>query len=339
MREIPLRFILRNMNIGALEQWYQNHQRDLPFRHTKDPYAIWVSEVMLQQTQMESVLPYYARFMNRFPTIESLAKATLEDVLTLVQGIGYYRRFKLLYLGAQYLLQVHQGIFPTTYQEVRSIPGVGEYTSGAIMSIAFNQPYAAMDGNVIRVISRLLGIEENTSVSSTRKKIHSIHQTFIEQATPRIYTQAVMELGALICKPQSPLCEKCPLKTECVALKEGLIHRIPSSDKVITIKQRKFVTFIVWRDNHLAFIPSKNALLEGMYLLPQVERERKQDETLIDTFFHVFSHQKWTMDVVEVDDFDDKDIQWIHRDNIDSIPIPQAHKKIVKTILVAKKSV
>ena len=167
--------------IHELETWYQTHQRDLPFRHTKDAYAIWVSEVMLQQTQMDTMLPYYERFMNEFPTVDHLAKASLEHVLTIVQGIGYYRRFKLMHQGAKYIVEMYQGTIPNQYDHVRSIPGVGDYTAGAIMSIAFHAPYAATDGNVIRVLSRYYGISTNLTLQKERKSLHAIHKHFHDQ--------------------------------------------------------------------------------------------------------------------------------------------------------------
>ena len=327
------------MNVLNLETWFKKHQRDLPFRHTQDPYTIWVSEVMLQQTQMETVLPYFRRFMERFPTLQSLATSSLETVLTLVQGMGYYRRFKLLHQGALYILEQHQGKFPTTYEDVSKIPGVGEYTAGAIMSIAYNQPYAATDGNVLRVLSRLYGIEENIALPKEKKQIHILHQQNVEKSTPRIYTQAVMELGALICRPSQPKCKQCPLQQECYAYLNQKTDLLPKIERKQTMEERFFQTFWLVRDGKLAFVQSQGPLLEGMYLLPQIEKNTFSHSPKELFFRHQFSHQRWHMHLFEVNEIQPQKLQWIPLDKLDTIPIPQAHKKIVKHMLLNQKSV
>jgi A/G-specific adenine glycosylase len=277
--------------------------------------------------------------MERFPTIQSLAEASLESVLTLVQGMGYYRRFKLLHQGAHYLLLNHSGVFPHTYEEVANIPGVGDYTSGAIMSIAFNQPYAATDGNVLRVLARLYGIKENIASVKERKKIHRLHQQNIEQATPNLYTQAVMELGALICRPMQPKCEQCPLSQTCVAYQKKETDLIPNIERKQVIHDRFFITYEIIRFGKLAFIQSQGPLLEGMYLLPQKEVKPFVKQSRDTLFTHQFSHQQWFMDLVETKDTKLDNLIWIPLDEIETIPIPQAHKKIVKFIVAKQKSV
>lgn len=333
MRESDERFILSVMNVQDLENWYRVHQRDLPFRHTSDPYTIWVSEVMLQQTQMETVLPYFQRFMNRFPTVETLAEASLETVLTLVQGMGYYRRFKLLHQGALYILSHHKGHFPNTYEDVSKIPGVGAYTSGAIMSIAFNQPFAATDGNVLRVLARFYGVKENLSRPKERNKIHQKHQGNIQLATPKIYTQAVMELGALICRPIQPRCEECPLKKDCYARKHNQTQSLPNIERKQNVLTRYFHTFWLVQNNKIGFIRSKGPLLEGMYLLPQQEVEMFEAEDQAKLFIHQFSHQTWKMKLVQNKTFASSELIWVSVEEMATIPLPQAHKKIVKYML------
>lgn len=320
------------MLINEIENWYNKQHRDLPFRHTHDPYTIWISEVMLQQTQMETMIPYFKRFMERFPNVMELAKASLNEVLVVVQGIGYYRRFKLLHQGAIFLVETHQGVFPSTYAEVRSIPGIGEYTAGAIMSIAFNQPYAATDGNVIRVLSRYYGLKENLTLASERKKLHARHQQNIEHSTPRIYTQAVMELGALVCKPKSPHCEACPLQSQCFAFHHNLMEELPKLEKKQKQKVRYWKTF-VWIEQHkIALVRNEEALLEGMFLLPQEEIEKPID-TSTQLFKHIFSHQTWLMDVTRNQPPNLETVTWVDLDELHRFPIPRAHQKILKTIL------
>jgi A/G-specific adenine glycosylase len=264
------------MNSLPLQKWFINHQRDLPFRHTTNPYLIWVSEVMLQQTQMDTMLPYYERFMNQFPTVYVLAQASLEHVLTLVQGIGYYRRFKLLHQGAKYIVEMYQGTIPNQYDLVRSIPGVGDYTAGAIMSIAFHAPYAATDGNVIRVLSRYYGISTNLTLQKERKRLHAIHQHNIENAQPYTYTQAVMELGALVCKPVQPACSQCPIQKTCYAFQHNMVQKLPILEKKVKHTQILFHTCMWIKNNRLALVKNNRSLLEGMYLLPQIEVDASQ---------------------------------------------------------------
>jgi len=176
-----------------LFNWYQANKRDLPFRHTDNPYHIWVSEVMLQQTQVDTMLPYYESFLKVYPTIQTLADAQIEDVLRLVQGIGYYRRFRLLHKGAKYVIEHYGGKVPDDYFKVLKIPGIGAYTAGAIMSIAFHKPYPATDDNVIRVLSRVKMLEDDFRLEKNRKKLNKMNKELIEASgDPYLYTQSMM---------------------------------------------------------------------------------------------------------------------------------------------------
>jgi A/G-specific adenine glycosylase len=335
------------MQIKRLETWFLNHQRPLPFRQHPTPYGIWVSEVMLQQTQMETVLRYYGSFMKRFPTIQSLAKATQEQVLTEVQGLGYYRRFRLLHQGAQYILEKHHGGFPNQYKDVINIPGVGAYTAGAIMAIAFNQPYPATDGNVIRVLSRFYGKKEDMRLASSRKVIDDLHGQLVKKAHPNIYIQAVMELGALVCRPVQPRCEVCPLQSSCVAYQSKQTDVIPVLSKIKKTKTREWQTLVIVKDKHVLMIKNKVELLKDMYLLPQWEVSLDGVENLLNinqfkptsllkikTYKHIFTHQTWLMDVYQLKVKQgtlDQGV-WIHQDELQHIPIPEAHQKIIRDI-------
>jgi A/G-specific adenine glycosylase len=335
------------MQIKRLENWFLHHQRQLPFRQNATPYGIWVSEVMLQQTQMETVLRYYASFMQRFPTIQSLAKATQEQVLTEVQGLGYYRRFRLLHQGAQYILEKHRGEFPNQYADVIQIPGVGHYTAGAIMAIAFNQPYPATDGNVIRVLSRFYGKKEDMRLGRSRRVIDDLHGQLVKQANPNVYIQAVMELGALVCRPVQPRCKDCPLQSSCVAFQSKQTEVIPFLSKLKTSKHREWQTLVIIKDNHLLMIKNKEELLKDMYMLPQWEDSIDVVENLLNknqfkptslvsikTYQHVFTHQTWRMDVYQLKVKEGEIAQgaWIHQDDLQKIPIPEAHQKIIRDI-------
>ena len=198
--------------------WYNRGHRDLPWRNTRDPYKIWVSEIMLQQTRVEAVRSYYARFMEDFPTVHRLAAAPLDQVLKDWEGLGYYSRARNLHKAAGQI--VDRGGFPTTYEEIRSLSGIGDYTAGAICSIAYNQPAAAVDGNVLRVIARLYAYGEDILDTKAKRQItrwvieHIPESTSYEKG-PCAYTQALMELGAMVCIPKAPRCEKCPLREDC----------------------------------------------------------------------------------------------------------------------------
>ncbi|MEY3431583.1 MAG: A/G-specific adenine glycosylase [Bacillota bacterium] len=333
------------MNLPGLLQWFKHHQRDLPFRIKPSPYGIWISEVMLQQTQMDTVLKYYASFLKRFPNIQSLARASLEEVLTEVQGLGYYRRFRLMHEGAKYIAKQHQGIFPSTFETVMAIPGVGLYTAGAIMAIAYNQPYSATDGNVIRVLSRYYGVKKDMRLPASKRHINDLHQKLVLQTNPRNYIQAVMELGALVCRPVKPSCEKCPLQKECYAFQNGKPEALPIITKTTKVKVREWKTFMILQGEKILMRKNKTNLLKDFYLLPQWETKLEEvEQWLIDNHFkpihlsnpqafqHQFTHQTWIMEVyqLKVKSGQDSEGEWIPIQSLNTIPIPEAHQKIIR---------
>ena len=199
---------------AALLRWYDRHKRDLPWRRTRDPYAIWVSETMLQQTQVATVLPYYHRFMEAFPSVEALDRASLDAVRSVWSGLGYYRRAANLKQAARVLVSRHGGRLPADHQALLRLPGIGQYTAGAVMSIAFDRPYAAPDGNLRRVYARLLGLDGI-------KPIEEAAERMVSRSRPGDFNQAVMELGATVCLPAAPLCDRCPLAHWCRARTTG----------------------------------------------------------------------------------------------------------------------
>ena len=303
------------MEIEKLEAWYVKNRRELPFRLFKDPYRIWVSEIMLQQTQVDTVLPYYERFLKAYPTVVELANTSEEVLHKMVEGLGYYRRFGNMLLAARDIVEKHAGNFPSTYDEIRALPGIGKYTAGAILSIAYNQPYSALDGNVIRVLSRYLSIKGDMRQEKNRKQLDAINQSLIEKAHPEIYTQAIMELGALVCKPTHPLCADCPLHDTCTAFLHHAVDDFPEISKTKAKKIIPYVTFILKHEDKLYLKKREENLLKGMYLYPQVEAENLQKA--LDSmersgvilslskhrgiYKHVFSHQTWVMDVYEAE--------------------------------------
>jgi A/G-specific adenine glycosylase len=210
-----------------LLDWYDENARDLPFRRTRDPYAIWVAEVMLQQTRVETVLPYYAKFLARFPDVKSLADAELEEVLAHWSGLGYYRRARLLHAGAKHVAELHDSVVPRDPEAIRAIPGVGAYTTGAIASQAFDLPEALVDGNVARVMARLFLIESDTKKGRGLVDAWSRARELVKGPRPGALNNALMELGATVCVPREPRCLLCPVRAECRARKEGRERELP----------------------------------------------------------------------------------------------------------------
>jgi A/G-specific adenine glycosylase len=211
----------------SLLGWYRRAARDLPWRRDPTPYRVWVSEIMLQQTRVETVVPYFERFLRRFPTIEALAAAPLDAVLEAWSGLGYYRRARLLHAGARHVAERHGGGFPEDADDVLSLPGVGRYTAGAIRSIALGQRAAILDGNVTRVLARVFGIEGDVSRPSTSGALWALAARVVERGRPGDVNQAQMELGALVCLPRAPRCAACPCAAGCVALAGNRVHELP----------------------------------------------------------------------------------------------------------------
>src|SRR5271157_1728605 len=200
--------------------WYRQHKRDLPWRRTEDPYRIWISEIMLQQTRVAAVLPYYPRFLELFPDVRALARAPEQTLLAAWAGLGYYSRARNLQKAAKYIVEL--GEFPRTYSSLRELPGVGDYTGAAVASIAFGLPHAVMDGNVARVMSRLMAEAGDIKSDAVRRRLRALAEVLLDRRHPGEFNQALMELGATVCVPKRPLCESCPVRLYCEARKQGL---------------------------------------------------------------------------------------------------------------------
>ena len=355
-----------------LLQWFIYNQRVLPFRETRDPYRIWVSEIMLQQTQVDTVIPYYNRFMNRFPTVFALAKASEDEVFKLWEGLGYYSRAKNLLKCAKQLVNEYHGVFPKDYQAVLKLPGIGPYTAGAVLGIAYNLPYPAVDGNVMRVISRLYDMEEDISHSKTRgifeKKVLEIMPEDV-----RNFNQALMELGALVCLPKNPHCENCPLSELCLARKHGTISLRPVKTKKIVNEKLYAAVGIIKKDNKFLLVNNNAGLLSGLWGFPILEAAEAETSegrllthiqeklgfhinaiTPIGEAKHVFTHKTWQMRgyLVEVeadlytgsaavtleDNLDRvhetySDWIWAEREAISNYAVSTALKQIIKLII------
>ncbi|AFM40121.1 A/G-specific DNA-adenine glycosylase [Desulfosporosinus acidiphilus SJ4] len=274
-----------------LLSWYQVKKRDLPWRKTKDPYTIWVSEVMLQQTQVKTVIPYYERFLQRFPNIKKLGESSIEEVLTEWRGLGYYVRARRMWEGAQYLLAQRAGKMPGNYDQLLKVPGIGKYTAGAIASIAFKEKVSAIDGNVLRVMSRLLAwVEPIESIKSYRyfdQRIAAWQSVF----DPGDFNQALMELGAIICTPQKPNCLECPLLEVCRGKKQGNVLLYPVKRIKSQRQEVTRLTFVLRQRNEI-YLQKRPAdgLLASLWELPGVEilpEDSREDD------FSTFSQADW----------------------------------------------
>jgi len=256
-----------------LLDWYDHHKRDLPWRQTNDPYPIWVSEIMLQQTRVETVLPYYGKFLQRFPTVEALARAEVEEVLGAWSGLGYYKRARLLHQAARQIVENRGGLLPEDVKDLRKLPGIGAYTAAAIGSMAFGLVEPAIDGNVERVMSRYLGIEADPKRGEARKQVAAGARGLIDRQRPGDSNQALMELGATHCRPRGPLCSRCPLGTTCQAKSVGdpEAFPVPRSRPAVT-RVRRQVAVVQNLGKVLLFRrPDTSELLAGMWELPWVE--------------------------------------------------------------------
>ena len=255
---------------APLLAWYQKNKRDLPWRHTKDPYKIWLCEIIMQQTRVAQGLAYYNRFVETFPTPADLAAATQDQVLKLWQGLGYYSRARNLHAAAQSM----HGKFPPTYAGVRALKGVGDYTAAAICSIAYNMPYAVVDGNVYRVLARVFGIRTPIDSTDGKKQFTALAQALLDKKHPGDYNQAIMDFGAMVCTPQAPQCTACPLANICQARKEGTVEKLPIKAQKTKISTRYF-HYIYVEQGKFTWLHQRGPgdVWQNLYELPLVETD------------------------------------------------------------------
>lgn len=274
-----------------IEIWYEANGRDLPWRNTKDPYLILLSELILQQTQVCQGTDYYLQFAEKFPTAEHLANANEEEVMRMWQGLGYYSRARHLHAAAKRIAS--EGCFPRDYTFVRGLPGVGEYTAAAIMSFAFDEPYAVIDGNVGRVLARYAGISEPIDTTQGKKLLRVLADEMLDKQRPALYNQAIMDFGALLCKPAAPLCESCPLAENCQALQQHIVDKLPYKSKRPTVRDR-YLTYIYARTADGKTVLRRRGrgdIWQGLFEFPLIESEKPltiaEAEEKIKDIFHV----------------------------------------------------
>ncbi len=274
-----------------LAEWYNASKRDLPWRSTSDPFAIWISEVILQQTRVDQGTPYYHRFLEAFPTVQHLAAASEDEVLKLWEGLGYYSRARNLHAAAKQVVANFNGQFPDSYEALRSLKGIGPYTAAAVGSIAFGLPVACVDGNVTRVLARFHGITSPVDENSTIKAIHAMAQEALDTSAPSTHNQAMMELGATVCVPKGAKCGACPLQNRCAALRMDIVEEIPVKGKKVKVRERCF--------NYLAITDGRQTLIkrreegdiwQGLYEFPMVESDRPMQPDAVLSILGVEGH-------------------------------------------------
>ncbi|MFT4416711.1 A/G-specific adenine glycosylase [Fredinandcohnia humi] len=359
---------LENFSIEQFQadliNWFEAEQRDLPWRKDQDPYKVWVSEIMLQQTRVETVIPYFTNFVTSFPTIESLAHADEEKVLKAWEGLGYYSRVRNLHAAVKEVAEKYDGQVPNTVEGISSLKGVGPYTTGAILSIAYGVPEPAVDGNVMRVLSRILSIWDDIGKPKTRQLFEEIVRELISKENPSAFNQGLMELGALICIPGNPACLLCPVQGHCRAFAEGVQKELPVKSKkkaptalsmsAVVLKNEKGQLVIHKRPSkgllaNLWEFPNHESMIEfstqkeqlSDFLKNEFGIEAKLGEAFT-TIQHVFSHLIWNITVFDGTLFGDvketDTVKLVDQEEIKQYTFPVSHQKILKSFLEHEKA-
>jgi A/G-specific adenine glycosylase len=347
--------------LDALLPWYDDARRDLPWRKTRDPYAVWVSEMMLQQTQVATVLGYYERWMKRFPTVKALASAVEDDVLHAWQGLGYYSRARNLWRGARAVVSEHGGRIPRTAAALRALPGIGPYSAGAIASIAFGERAPLVDGNVVRVLCRVFGLRGDPSRSPLKTELWDIAGRLVPEDRPGDFNQALMELGATVCTPRAPRCEGCPLRKGCTARRDGLVERLPELPKRTESVAVPRAAAVVERGGKVLCVrvPDGAARWAGMWQMPNADvasdetaeaaasravREAAgfsvhSGERLL-RVRHSVTHHRITLDVFRCEArggnaraVGASAVAWIAPARLDELAMPSAHRRIAQFLV------
>ncbi len=345
---------------SKLLNWYNTNKREMPWRSDPVPYKVWISEMMLQQTQVDTVIPYFLRFHEAFPTLKDLAEAPQEAVLKLWEGLGYYSRARNLHKAAQFIHKELNGVFPNTYEQLQTLPGIGPYCSAAIASIAFNEPVPVVDGNVLRVFTRFWGIFEDIRQPKVRVLLFEKLKPYVAAAKPSDFNQAIMELGALICKPKTPKCTECPFQDDCVAFQTSTVDQLPVKAKSPKVPHYTIAVGIIWHENQILIGKRKeDQMLGGLWEFPG--GKQKENETLENTVKreileetgltvsvgdeiavvkHAYSHFKITMHAFncryvsgEAMPKTTDELRFVNVKDLNRYPFPKANKVIVNTLL------
>lgn len=340
---------MKNVFSSRILEWYESYGRNLPWRHTKDPYCIWVSEVILQQTRVAQGMSYYHRFLESFPNVEALASASEEQVLLLWQGLGYYSRARNMHAAAKQIVEI--GGFPSDFKQILSLKGVGEYTASAIASFAFDEPRAVVDGNVYRVLSRYFGVDSPIDSPAGKKTFNTLAQEVMDVSMPALYNQAIMDFGALQCIPKGVDCHACPLQETCVAFHEQSVQFLPRKERNVKIRKRYF-TYIYIRNSHNEVLIEQRKekdIWHHLYQLPLIESDHPlshidvaemfpQSEVFfcVSPIVHQLTHQRIIAQCVKIESAPDsflKNRQWVSIASLHEYVFPQLLLRILDKIL------
>ncbi|WP_214818367.1 A/G-specific adenine glycosylase [Exiguobacterium sp. s131] len=318
-----------------LVTWFNREKRDLPWRHAKNPYRVWVSEVMLQQTRVDTVIPYYNRFMDRFPTLEDLAAADTDEVVKYWEGLGYYSRVRNLHEAVKEVASVYEGIVPEEKERFEKLKGVGPYTTGAVLSIAYNQPEPAVDGNVMRVMSRQFGIYDDIALPKTRKIFEQVVRRLMDPTHASDFNEGVMELGATVCTPKNPMCSLCPVQDTCYAYAHHVQDELPVKTKKGAARVEMYDALCIEKDGKIAYEqrPDKG-LLAGMWQYPLMDRGTGEqlNGTYLGQVKHVFSHIVWYIDLYRVDTLPTDDVVWLDTSEREVKTVSVAQQKLERLV-------
>ena len=281
---------------SQLLEWFASHARSFPWKETKDPYLIWLSEIILQQTRVEQGLPYYQKFAKKYPSVKDLANTSNDELMKLWEGLGYYSRARNLHAAAKFIVEQYDGIFPKEYKNILKLKGVGPYTAAAIASFAFDLPYAVVDGNVYRVLSRYFGIEEAIDTSIGKKKFSSLAQELLYRKNPGKYNQALMDFGSIQCKPKQAVCLDCPLRLDCYAFQNDKINDLPRKEKKLK-KRTRYFNFIILNIEGEVLLEKRTAkdIWRDLYQFPLIE-----NDTLIHYFDDLKALENWKQYFLEL---------------------------------------
>ncbi len=334
---------------AELLDWFQKKQRALPWRKKYRPYEVWVSETMLQQTRVEQMIPYFKRFLKRFPSIEKLAQAKEQTILKAWEGLGYYSRVRNMHQAAKIIVWEKNGKLPETASELKQLPGFGDYIARSVASIAFNQNEAVVDGNVFRVLGRFFGIRSNISETKTKKEFQKIAQQILPKEKSRAFNQALMELGALVCVPQQPLCSQCPLQEKCFARKNNQQSAFPVKTKKQKRPLRVFAAILAQNQETVWLVKRKQKLLGGLWEFPQVpfqsiadskkELEKKFLQEFGETILlgkeigrikHEYTHFRQQIVLFEATAPTKQQETWVFKKTVQSLPLSKANQKLLE---------
>jgi len=325
--------------------WFTRSSRDLPWRNKPTPYRVWVAEIMAQQTRMNTVLPYYRRFLRRFPTLKKLADAEIDEVLTLWSGLGYYRRARAMHQTARLVIKQHNGRMPADVDALRKLPGIGRYTAGAIVSIAFNRPAPILDGNVTRVLTRILDIDAPIEKSATKNQLWQIAEQLVPDDNPRAFNEGLMELGALVCTPRSPVCLECPLKRLCRARRMGTIGDRPVTTAPVAVPRVDLIGLVSFRcDGSLLLVQNEfDGLFGGLWQIPLLNRHKLpanyQSLKTIGSITHILTHRRLHIRLIRVPIKRNsrllksyRDVRWVRNNEVKEMALASLTQKVLRLI-------